>query len=384
MPPNIKKFAGIAGLVGGLLYLAQNYTIQGLHHLRIEPLASQSEGLNGRGWSLFKNSQDSWPIGDNQRIPAASASQGTLGSSVGQDLDYPGSSSGSALKSLPPPTISSIPVSQPSLIADESANQTLRIASFNLQLFGKNKADNPWVMETIARILRQYDVIAVQEIYTRQQDLLPMLVDKINQAQRHFDYVIGPRVGRLENKEQLAFLFDTQTIETDRQQLYSVDDPQDLLLREPLVGWFRSKRLPAKLAFTFTLVNLHLDEQGSEQEIRLLPELVRSIHRDGREEDDVLLVGDFGFSDRGLPGLRAAGMLPGLEGVPTNLHGQAMLDNLLMPTQATVEFTGRSGVFDFLRHFNLSLDQAQQVSDHLPIWCEFSCHEGGRLAHLQP
>ena len=41
----------------------------------------------------------------------------------------------------------------------------------------------------------------------------------------------------------------------------------------------------------------------------------------------------------------------------------------------TAEFTGRWGVFDVGRMFNLSPDQVQQVSDHLPVWAEFSAYE---------
>jgi endonuclease/exonuclease/phosphatase family metal-dependent hydrolase len=195
--------------------------------------------------------------------------------------------------------------------------------------------------------------------------------------------MIGPRVGRTDNKEQFAFIFDTTRIETDRQQLYSVDDPEDLLHREPLVGWFRSTSISPELAFTFTLVNVHLDAELSDEEIRVLPELVRSIHRDGRKEDDVILVGDFGASDTRLQFLRSAGMTFALQGVPTTTHGNAMLDNIAMPIKATDEFNGRSGVFDFLRQFNLSIDQAHQVSDHLPVWAEFYANEGGQAGRVQ-
>ena len=51
---------------------------------------------------------------------------------------------------------------------------------------------------------------------------------------------------------------------------------------------------------------------------------------------------------------------------------------MLFLETTTPEFTGRGGVFDFLREFNLSLEQAEQVSDHLPLWAEFSVYEGGR------
>ena len=72
-----------------------------------------------------------------------------------------------------------------------------------------------------------------------------------------------------------------------------------------------------------------------------------------------------------------------LEGVPTTSHGTAMLDNIVMPVKATDEFNGRAGVFDFLRQYNLSIEQAHQVSDHLPVWAEFYANEGGQPGRVQ-
>jgi hypothetical protein len=44
---------------------------------------------------------------------------------------------------------------------------------------------------------------------------------------------------------------------------------------------------------------------------------------------------------------------------------------------ATDEFTGRWGVCDFLREFNLSVEGARETSPHLPVWAEFAKYEGG-------
>ena len=41
---------------------------------------------------------------------------------------------------------------------------TIRIASFNIQTFGNSKAGKPYVMHTLADIVRQFDIVAIQEI----------------------------------------------------------------------------------------------------------------------------------------------------------------------------------------------------------------------------
>ena len=70
-------------------------------------------------------------------------------------------------------------------------------------------------------------------------------------------------------------------------------------------------------------------------------------------------------------------MLAAISGRPTNTRQTEQLDNLVFQLPATAEYRGQSGIFDFMREFNLTMDQALQVSDHLPVWAEFSVLEGG-------
>jgi len=226
-------------------------------------------------------------------------------------------------------------------------------------------------------MIRQFDVIALQHIQSKQQNIVPELLDRVNQSDRRYDYCIGPRVGSQPNQQQYAFLFDTDRIETDRQQLYTIDDPQALVEFDPLVGWFRCKAVSIDKAFTFSLVNLRLDPLASDRELKLLPDLIRSVRQDGRSEDDIILLGNFGFSDSEMSSLQNIGMQFAIEGIPTTVTGEAMLDNIVFPIRATDEFTGRTGVVDFLRQLNLSIDQAFQISTHMPVWAEFFASEGG-------
>jgi len=254
----------------------------------------------------------------------------------------------------------------------------IRIASFNLQAFGETKLEKPHVLEVIARILRQYDVVAVQEIRSRNQDTMPKLIDAINAGGAHFDFVIGPRLGRTTSKEQYAFIFDRATIEVDRNQTYTVEDRDDVLHRDPLVAWFRVRGPPKDEAFTFTLVNIHTDPDDVRREVNALDDVFRAVRDDGREEDDVILLGDLNTDDQHLGQIgQSSAITAVISGVPTTVRGGSQLDNILFEELATKEFTGRSGVFDFLREYNFTLEQAAEISDHLPVWAEFSAFEGG-------
>jgi endonuclease/exonuclease/phosphatase family metal-dependent hydrolase len=264
------------------------------------------------------------------------------------------------------------------LPAVERKAGTIRIASFNIQVFGEKKLSNPRVRSLLVEIIRQFDVVAIQEIRSK-QDILPQFVDVINSGGRHYDFVIGPRLGRTSSKEQYAFIFDTASIEIDRSSLYTVADPDDRLHREPLVGWFRVRGPPPERAFTFSLVNIHTDPDETDRELDALADVFRAVRDDGRGEDDVILLGDLNVDDSHLGLL---GQLPhvhwAISGVATNTRGSKLYDNIVFSRAATTEYTGRWGVLDIIRQFNLTVDEALEVSDHLPIWGEYELTEGGQ------
>ena len=73
---------------------------------------------------------------------------------------------------------------------------TIRIASFNIQVFGRSKLEKRDVMETLAKIVRRFDIVAVQEIRSVHSDIIPRFVAMINEHGRRYEYAVGPRLGR--------------------------------------------------------------------------------------------------------------------------------------------------------------------------------------------
>jgi endonuclease/exonuclease/phosphatase family metal-dependent hydrolase len=259
----------------------------------------------------------------------------------------------------------------------------VRIASFNIQVFGESKlADGP-TASILAQIIRKFDVVAIQEIRAKDLNFVQRFLQQVNAAGVPYDCVVGPRLGRSDSKEQYAYLYDTTRIELDRVSVYTVKGPEDMLHRYPLVAAFRSRSAPPNEAFTFTLVNIHTDPDEVDRELDVLDDVLRAVRDDGRGEDDVILLGDLNADENHLGQLGAVPYLGYVvSGVPTNTHGTKTYDNILFDRRATVEFLGRGGVLDVVREFNITLDQALKVSDHLPIWAEFSVYEGGRPGNM--
>jgi hypothetical protein len=178
-------------------------------------------------------------------------------------------------------------------------------------------------------------------------------------------------------------VFDTASIEVDRTALYTVSDPDDRLHREPLVGWFRVRGPAPEQAFTFSLVNIHTDPDETRQELDALADVFRVVRDDGRGEDDVIVLGDLNVDENHLGRL---GQLSNIHWcvsrVATNTRGTKQYDNVVFSSLATTEYTGRWGVFDMIRQFNLTVDEALEVSDHQPVWAEFSLVEGGQRGRI--
>ena len=255
---------------------------------------------------------------------------------------------------------------------------TIRVASFKLQPTS-TVASDPHAMQVLTHLCSQFDIVAFQEIDHRGDAWLAKITQDVAAA-THGAVKFRALTDRSKiemGQPQFAILFNTNTLDLDQSQWYSVNDPDSLLAREPLVGWFRAKNVPTEEAFTFTLANIQLDNHRPDLELAYIADLFRAIRNDGRGEDDVIIVGNFNAGDRGLSPLRKkAGLNWVVFDTPTSTDKAHQFDNLVFSQTATVEFTGQGGVLDFLAAYNLRYDQAVAISDHMPIWAEFSALEG--------
>jgi hypothetical protein len=262
--------------------------------------------------------------------------------------------------------------------ADASLRGPVRIATFNLGRLNEKKLVDPRISAVLARVISRYDVVAVQGIGVANRGLLLRLVDQLNADGRQYDFANAPDTAPFS-----AFLFDRAGIEIDRSTVQLVADPQQRFRHRPLVALFRVKGPDPTETFTFKLINVPPDPDRVTLDVELLGDIFKAVRDDQRDEDDVILLGDLGAADDGLgqmadtPGLTAA-----ISDTPTTIRGTQPVDNILFDPRATAEFTGRSGVLDLMREFDLTWREVSEVSVHLPVWAEFSSLEGGQSGHL--
>jgi hypothetical protein len=372
----------------------KNFRLTGLEHVGIElrqpesqtpPAASSSEPANRWGpqnrWAAQLAPQASNAVAQNPSaysqinasgngLPSTAADSGAA-TPPRRPLrnESPNQRTAAANPNVANP---SAPRDTPAL-APANTNQPIRIGSFNLSGLTIARLQDATAANALMQIVSGFDVLALQNVGADGDVMFTRLTERLNTGQRDYKFLIGPRVGSKERQEQFAFIYDNARLETDRFQLYSIDDPQDLLELEPLVAWFRVRQTPELSGFSFTLVNTRIVDERVLQELHMLPELVQSVRMDGRQEDDCVVVGDFGSDARQLAAIPGSGLTPLNQEITKN-DGRAV-DNILISRTATGEWNGRSGALDFPAKLKLTVAAAGQVSEHLPVWAEFSPRE---------
>ena len=254
--------------------------------------------------------------------------------------------------------------------------EAILVASFNMQVFGTSKLAKQHVVDVLAQVIRNFDVVAIQEVRAKSNEVIPSFVKQVNADGSRYQYVIGPRLGRTNSKEQYTFLYDTSRIEVDTSSVGTMHDPGDRLHRPPLFVRFRARTQQPEQGFTFWMVNSHTDPDEVPEEVDALADAFIALKQARPDEDDIILLGDLNASPQQFGRL---GQLTDIgwavSGVTTNTRRTKTYDNLIFQRTATAEYTGRWGVLDLQTTYGLSLKQALEVSDHNPVWAAFSATE---------
>jgi endonuclease/exonuclease/phosphatase family metal-dependent hydrolase len=261
-------------------------------------------------------------------------------------------------------------------ITPASQAQYITIGSFNIQVFGADKIGNSAVMSYLVDVARKFDVLAIQELRSTDDSIIPRFVQMINQPGTTYGYLVGPREGRTNSKEQYVILFNEQKVERVDQGAV-IRHPQGYLHRDPIAATFRCRGVDPRAAFTFTLLNIHTDPDEVPQEMAALADVWQLARRTVSYEDDLILLGDFNASPAQFGPLARVPNLYAL--VPpemnTNTARTKCYDNIVFDRTATTEYLGKYGVFDFADFYKIDRTQAAQISDHLPVWGVFSVYE---------
>ncbi|TWU16545.1 deoxyribonuclease I [Allorhodopirellula heiligendammensis] len=380
-------------LVGGGWYFFRNYDVDGLDGISIMAKQSGQQKSRiedmGEPFTFASSSTGDAKTADASKTPStASTSGGNWFTSKIKSLvstAYPDYEVDPIISS---PSDQHPQQSSPGALGgSRHTPEHLRIASWALDGFGPTKLASDLARANLVRVVRQFDVIALQQVSSRQMDLVPRMVDAINESSLGgggplYDYVIGPPTGPQAHSELMVILFNPARVRVDRTQTYTIADPDNQLTYDPLVAWFRAAEPSVDEAWTFSLVNVRIELSHAPQEVALMAQLFKSVREDGRGEDDVIVAGLLQADDAYLlPVIAGEKIQAAVTSTPTDIYGRHQTSNVLYDRSTTAEAIGRGGVYDFLRVYNLSVAQAQAVSSYLPVYAEFTPREGSPHMH---
>lgn len=258
---------------------------------------------------------------------------------------------------------------------------SLRLCSFNVRSFGESKKENHDAMDIIVKIIKRCDLILLMEIKDSSNNICPMLMEKLNGNSRRsttYNYVISSRLGRNTYKEQYAFLYKEKLVSVKANYLYHdyQDGDADVFSREPFVVWFQA---PFTAAKDFVIVPLHTTPETSVKEIDELADVYMDVKRRWKAENFIFM-GDFNAGCSYVPKkawknirLRTdpnfVWLIGDQEDTTVKKSTSCAYDRIVLRGQEIVNSVvpHSSGVFDFQKAYELSEEEALDVSDHFPV-----------------
>ncbi len=276
--------------------------------------------------------------------------------------------------------------------SDPNALQSTQVVvgSFNIQMFGKSKMSKPGVVNILTDIARRFDILAIQELRDKDQRVIPEFLAQVNADGSSYAAAVGPRQGYViagqttRYFEQTVFIYDTTRVEL-LGPTYAAHDRYQLMHRPPFVGHFRCLGVPKEQAFTFALMNVHIDPDDTRVEFEALREIIGAVYTNHPGEDDFILMGDMNEEPhkyhkyQWMRSQHAA--LP--SNIKTNTVQTKAYDNIIFDSGYTAEYRNQAGVMNLQNVYGLSLSDAQLVSDHYPVWAVFSALESPRAVITQ-
>ncbi len=138
----------------------------------------------------------------------------------------------------------------------------IKIANWNLQIFGINKANNLELMNIYADKINNYDIIFIQEIRDSSQESFKKLCSLLD----GYNCKISSRAGRTINKEQYGLIYN-KSIKLNYIKDYN-PDTQNRWERPPIETSFDL------IKYNLTIFNIHIKPDDVKNELNYLDDII--------------------------------------------------------------------------------------------------------------
>jgi endonuclease/exonuclease/phosphatase family metal-dependent hydrolase len=253
-----------------------------------------------------------------------------------------------------------------------AAGSPLKIAAFNVKVFGRTKLSRPEVVGVLKQIVRRYDIVLIQEVRDISEMTIPQFTAVVNnETSERYGAEVSERLGRTSSKEQYAFLYRTGVVEVVG--TYQHNDTGDEFEREPFSVLFRARDGGEE----FFLLGIHVKPSDVEGELEsLVPafQLASLSHGSSRG----VILGDLNagcsylsrtaYERLSLVTDPAFVWLLGYDSDTTVASSSCPYDRFIIHEALNSSVVkGSATVFNFTEAYSLTAQQAENVSDHFPI-----------------
>lgn len=247
---------------------------------------------------------------------------------------------------------------------------SVSFCSWNIENFGKSKTDAD--IEFIANALKNFDIVAIIEVVAGDggAQAVARLSDVLNRKGAKWDYTISdPTVSSSYKTERYAFLWKTSKVskvgDAWLEKKYNLE-----IDREPFFATFKAE------GKEFTLVTFHAITKSKqpETEIKYFKFLTAEY-----PSKNLIFSGDFNCpeSHTVFNPLKSMGYKPIFTNQKTSLRQECINEDCLASEFDNIFYIStkvtliKSGVIHFYKSFT-TLKEARNISDHIPIYFEFS------------
>jgi endonuclease/exonuclease/phosphatase family metal-dependent hydrolase len=247
-------------------------------------------------------------------------------------------------------------------------NAQVKVCSWNLCDMGKSKSAES--IEQMAHILKEFDVVALQEIVAGAEGAKAVikLVDELETTGFKWSYSISnPTIGNKQKRERYAFLWKPSKVKQIGKPWLDNNFEQEIE-REPYLCTFQYEEK------NFTLVNFHaitkrLQPETEIKYFKFYPSKYPTLN--------LIFAGDFNCPQNHtvFGPLKRMGFSPALTNIKTTLKQTCVrdctaseFDNFFADANK-IEIRD-SGAISFYKT-SATFEAARKLSDHLPIWMTF-------------
>lgn len=262
-------------------------------------------------------------------------------------------------------------------------SSSVKIAAFNVQVFGKSKMEKSAFNKNIRNILKNFDMIFFQEIRDSSETAIYELLDLLNYRRKttqRYEITVSPRLGSTSSKESYAYIYRKDKFEL--KEVHQYGDRGKNFERPPYSAYFYIKLYG--LDYPIWLHGCHISPGEADHEIGKLYDVYKyyttttklSSRKKKHIKERSILLGDFNADCSYLSAtkLEENKLYKAFDWIidedSTVATSDCSYDRFVVTHDDLNSLVKKTSVYRFDEKLKLSSSTSKIISDHYPIVME--------------